>query len=53
MDANLPSAIHSASLNSNYIKEFMPAYIEYLNMQPSVYDLFEHVEKGNVIVFIY
>lgn len=50
MDANLPSAIRSASLNSNYIKEFMPAYIEYLNMQPSVYDLFEHVEKGNVIV---
>lgn len=41
MDANLPANVRSASSNTKSLEEKMPAFVEYLKAQPSVYDLFE------------
>lgn len=40
LDANLPGSVQSASNNQYNLQEFMPAYMDYLNTIPSMYDLF-------------
>jgi hypothetical protein len=42
MDANLKGEVSSATRNFDTLKEQMPAFVEYLNSLPSVYDLFQH-----------
>lgn len=42
MDANLKGAVQSATQNVETLKVQMPAFVEYLNSLPSVYDLFQH-----------
>jgi len=54
MDANLRGNVMSASLNESVLSESMPAFIEYLDSIPSVYDLFKNVpqsEKGVIITY--
>lgn len=46
MDAPLKADVQSAGVNSNMLATTMPAYIEYLNSQPSVYDIFAHAKTG-------
>lgn len=50
MDANLKGAVNSATSNLQSLGEKMPAFIEYLNSLPSVYDLFQSAKKGTVPV---
>lgn len=48
MDANFKASTTSAAANCNLLQEKMPAFVEYLNSLPSVYDLFkESVDKRN------
>ncbi len=42
MDANLKAEVSSARTNEESLKKQMPAFVEYLNALPSVYDLFQH-----------
>ncbi|GAA1564207.1 TerD family protein [Dactylosporangium maewongense] len=42
LDANLPSRVHSASLNGALLAGTLPPYVEYLASLPSVHDLFRH-----------
>lgn len=42
IDANLRSSVSSAMVNTKTLSELMPAFVEYLDALPSVYDLFEH-----------
>jgi hypothetical protein len=42
LDANLRSSVSSAAVNGKALSELMPAFVEYLDTLPSVYDLFEH-----------
>lgn len=42
MDAPLAANVSSAEKNGNTLNEKMPPYIEYMNAQPSVYDLLKH-----------
>lgn len=46
MDANLYGHVHSAESNGVLLSERMPAFVEYLNTLPSVFDLFESVRVG-------
>lgn len=52
MDANLRGDVQSAIRNTSALSAQMPAFVEYLNSIPSVYDLFSGVEKedGNNFV---
>lgn len=48
MDANLPGQVRTATANSGKLAETMPAFVEYLNSLPSVYDLFRNsVDEEN------
>jgi len=46
MDANLYGHVNSAESNGALLSERMPAFVEYLNTLPSVFDLFESVKVG-------
>lgn len=46
MDANLYGHVHSAGTNGALLSERMPAFVEYLDTLPSVFDLFESVKAG-------
>lgn len=46
MDANLRANVSSAISNSLNLEKMMPAFVEYLETLPSVYDLFESVQGG-------
>lgn len=54
MDANLKANVSSASYNTTTLSQTMPAFVEYLDTLPSVYDLFKHgrkSKKGVVVTF--
>lgn len=44
IDANLNGQVNSATSNGKILEKLMPAYVEYLNTLPSVYDLFRNVK---------
>jgi hypothetical protein len=46
MDANLYGSVHSAQTNGTLLSARMPAFVEYLDTLPSVFDLFESVKVG-------
>lgn len=46
LDANLKANTSSASYNSDTLQTQMPAFMEYLDTLPSVYDLFKHGRKS-------
>lgn len=46
MDANLYGNVHSAQINGQELAKKMPAFVEYLETLPSVYDLFKHAPQG-------
>ena len=50
MDANLKGNVSSAGANNGILSQQMPAFVEYLNTLPSVYDLFRHADGGNIPV---
>lgn len=50
IDANLYGNVSSAQLNGVILQEKMPAYLEYLNSLPSVFDLFKNAPIGNIPV---
>jgi len=53
MDANLSGSVSSAKHNLSSLSEKMPAFVDYLSAQPSVYDLFKdsiNPENGKSIV---
>lgn len=52
MDANLYGNTQSAVNNEKTISELMPAFVEYLDSIPSVYDLFKEVPKDEYGVII-
>ena len=47
MDANLPGRVSSAGDNSDILSKTMPAFVEYLDTLPSVYDLFKKANISN------
>lgn len=54
MDANLRSSTSSAASNTKTLEELMPAFVEYLDTLPSVYDLFKYTRRsknGTVITY--
>lgn len=55
MDVNFKGAVNSAMSNAGTLQQMMPAYVEYLNSLPSVFDLFcESVsrdEKDNYVLY--
>lgn len=50
MDANLSGVISSAVSNQEKLAATMPAFVEYLNALPSVYDLFKSAPVGTIPV---
>lgn len=46
MDANLKSQTNSAASNQETVAKLMPAFVEYLDTLPSVYDLFEKLPRS-------
>lgn len=48
IDANLKGCTHSAANNGTTLEAQMPAYVEYLEALPSVWDLFQSVSKKRV-----
>jgi hypothetical protein len=50
MDANLRANVSTAVANSLNLERMMPAFVEYLDTLPSVYDLFESVKGGTTPV---
>ena len=42
LDANLWANVTSAAYNSQTLQEKMPAFVEYLDTLPSVFDLYKH-----------
>lgn len=46
IDANLKCSTNSANSNNKTLEEKMPAFVEYLNTLPSVYDLFVNAGKS-------
>jgi hypothetical protein len=50
LDANFKGSVGSAESNSTSIEKYMPAYIEYINSLPTIYDLFEGNQGGTVPV---
>jgi hypothetical protein len=55
MDANLRGAVNSAASNQGILSETMPAFVDYLEAQPSVYDLFRDTvdAKNGTSVILY
>lgn len=47
MDANLYGRVSSAASNTKILEKTMPAYVEYLNSLPSVFDLFKGVPAAD------
>lgn len=47
LDANLYARVSSAKNNEGILSEKMPAFVEYLNTLPSVYDLFKHQDHSD------
>lgn len=47
LDANFRGDVTSAGSNTNSLGKLMPAYVEYLNSLPSVYDVFESAKYGD------
>jgi len=47
MDANLYGRVDSAASNTETLAKTMPAYVEYMNSLPSVYDLFKGATESN------
>lgn len=47
MDANLNGVVISANNNSIILQRLMPAFVDYLNSLPSIYDLFENSVDEN------
>ena len=47
MDANLYGLVNSAAYNTKILEKTMPAYVEYLNSLPSVFDLFKGVSTAD------
>lgn len=45
IDANLKGQVNSAVSNGKTLESVMPAYVEYLNTLPSVWDLFKNTNK--------
>lgn len=45
IDANLKANVHTAASNGNTLQEKMPAFMEYIDSLPSVYDLFKDSVK--------
>ncbi|GIJ45479.1 hypothetical protein Val02_23650 [Virgisporangium aliadipatigenens] len=53
-DANLPVRVESAAANGKRLATTMPAFVEYLETLPSVYDLFRHApadEAGMPVLY--
>lgn len=50
VDANLYGNVQSAERNGAVLEEVMPAYLEYLDTLPSVYDLFKNAPSGEIPV---
>lgn len=50
VDANLYGNVQSAEINGTILTEKMPAYLEYLDSLPSVYDLFKNAPVGEIPV---
>ena len=48
LDANLYACVDSAESNEGIMSERMPQFMEYINSLPSIYDLLENVEEGDV-----
>lgn len=48
MDANLYGSVSSAILNSKSLEKMMPAFVEYLETLPSVFDLFSCGKRGTI-----
>jgi hypothetical protein len=48
MDANLPASINAPSDNLEKLEGIMPAYCEYMDAKPSIYDLFQSLPNGNM-----
>ncbi|HEY0989568.1 MAG TPA: hypothetical protein VGD80_21010 [Kofleriaceae bacterium] len=46
LDANLHASTTSAAVNGKLLEKNMPAFVEYLDSLPSVYDLFDHLPKA-------
>ncbi len=46
MDSGLKASTSSADSNGPVLQEKMPAFVEYLDTLPSVYDLFEHCPES-------
>jgi len=46
MDANFSGNVHSANINGERLTKTMPAYVEYLDAKPSVYDVFKGVPSN-------
>lgn len=46
MDANLRGAVNSAASNVESLTEMMPAYMEYLETQPTIADLFRDIPRA-------
>lgn len=44
------SIVSSATRNENILSEQMPAYVDYLNSLPSVYDMFKSSTGGDIPV---
>lgn len=50
MDVDFGGSVMSASQNCGTLEKTMPAYLEYLNSLPSVFDLFKYAKEGDVPV---
>ncbi len=50
MDAALPGRVESAGANDEKLQELMPAYVEYLESQPSVFELLQDAPVGKLPV---
>lgn len=53
MDANLYGDVSSANNNGPLMSEKMPAFVEYLNTLPSVWDLFDTVQDDSGVPVMY
>jgi hypothetical protein len=51
LDANLYGQVNSANSNLQSLSEKMPAFMEYLETLPTVFDLFKHQEKPLSILY--
>ena len=54
LDANLSAQTHSASSNGDILSKNMPAFMEYIDSLPSVYDLFcESIDSRSDVSILY